>query len=174
MDRSLLTAGSISVAAVVLALVAWPSSPEAPPIEIVSSRATRTVTVHVSGGVGRPGLVTLGSDARVADAIAAAGGATSDAVLGSLNLAASVGDGTRIVVPIETASFVGVVDGAVRLNSASVTELQTLPGVGPVLAERIVTHRESVGSFETVEDLLGVPGIGEAKLAAIRDSVLVP
>lgn len=174
MDRSLLAAGSISIAAILLALVAWPSTPEPPPIEIVGSRTVRQVTVHVSGAVVRPGLVTLPSDSRVADAIVAAGGATSDAQLGALNLAATVGDGTRLVVPsaVEGSPVAG--DGRVRLNSASATELQGLPGVGPVLAERIVAHRETVGSFETVEDLLDVPGIGEAKLAAIRDSVLVP
>lgn len=175
MDRSLLAAGSISLAAVVLALLAWPASREAPPLEIVAGRAERQVTVHVSGAVARPGLVVLHQDARVADAIVAAGGATGDAVLGSLNLAATVGDGTLLVVPSQSVDGVGSVgDGLVRLNVATATDLQVLPGVGPVLAERIVAYRESVGSFGAVEDLLDVPGIGEAKLAAIRDLVLVP
>jgi competence protein ComEA len=174
MDRSFLTAGSISLAAVVLALVAWPATPEAPVIERVQSRSERLVVVHVSGAVARPGLVTLPADARVADAILAAGGATGDAELGSLNLAASVGDGTLLVVPsvIEGRAVTG--DGLVRLNTASAADLEALPGVGPVLAERIVAHREAVGSFGVVEDLLDVPGIGEAKLAALRDLVLVP
>lgn len=176
MDRSLLTAGSVALAAVVAALVVWPSQPEPPPVEILgASRLERTVTVHVSGEVARPGLVTIESNARVADAIVAAGGATPDAELGALNLAATVGDGTRLVVP--TRGEVGGAaagDGMIRLNAASVSELEGLPGVGPVLAERIVAHREAEGPFEVVEDLLDVPGIGEAKLAAIRDVVLVP
>jgi competence protein ComEA len=174
MDRSLLTAGSISLAAVALALIAWPASPEAPAIEIVSARADRIVTVHVSGAVARPGLVTLPSDARVADAIVAAGGATDDAELGTLNLAATVGDGTLLVVPSLEIGGPVAGDGLIRINVASATDLEDLPGVGPVLAERIVAHRDSVGSFGTVEDLLDVPGIGEAKLAALRDLVLVP
>ena len=174
MDRSLLTAGSISLAAIALALLAWPATPDAPVVELVSARAERLVTVHVSGAVSRPGLVTLPSDARVADAIVAAGGATDEAELGSLNLAATVGDGTLLVVPSAVAGGSVAGDGLIRLNAASVSDLQELPGVGPVLAERILAHRESVGSFGAVEDLLDVPGIGEAKLAALRDLVLVP
>jgi competence protein ComEA len=174
MDRSLLAAGSISLAAVLLALIAWPSAPEPPPLEVVSTREKPTVTVHVSGAVARPGLVTVPADSRVADAILAAGGALDDAVLGTLNLAASVGDGTLLVVPSTAESQVTAGDGLVRLNSASAADLLTLPGVGPVLADRIVAHREQVGSFLVVEDLLDVPGIGEAKLAALRDLVLVP
>lgn len=174
MDRSLVTAGSISLAAIVLALVAWPSAPDPPPVEIVGATAERVVTVHVSGAVARPGLVTVDSGARVADAIIAAGGALPDAELGALNLAATVGDGTRLVVPSAGAELGVGGDGLVRVNSATASDLEGLPGVGPVLAERIVAHRETVGSFETVEDLLDVAGIGEAKLAAIRDAILVP
>lgn len=174
MDRSLVTAGTISLVAVVLALVAWPSSPAPPPIEIIGATAERVVTVHVSGAVARPGLVTIDSGSRVADAILAAGGALPNAELGALNLAATVGDGTRLVVPTVAAGTGLAGDGLIRVNSASASDLEGLPGVGPVLAERIVAYRESVGSFETVEDLLDVPGIGEAKLAAIRDVILVP
>jgi competence protein ComEA len=65
-------------------------------------------------------------------------------------------------------------DGRVRLNLAGIEELETLPGVGPVLAERIIAYREQHGPFAVVEDLLDVPGIGEGKLAALRDAVLVP
>ena len=115
-------------------------------------------------------------DARVADAIVAAGGATDDAELGALNLAAAVGDGSRLVVPSRSEALLGAVagDGLVRLNAATAADLEGLPGVGPVLAQRIVAHRSDYGPFEAVEDLLDVPGIGEAKLAAIRDLVIVP
>ena len=174
MDRSLLTAGAISLAAVALALVAWPAAPDAPAIDLLSVGAERVVTVHVSGAVARPGLVTLPAGARVADAILAAGGASPDARLGSLNLAATVGDGTLLVVPAAADGDPSVGDGMIRPNAATATELEGLPGVGPVLARRIVAHRESVGPFGTVEDLLDVPGIGEAKLAGLRDLVLVP
>ena len=174
MDRSLFIAVAIAVAAVVTALVAWPGQPDPPPVEIVGSVTRRNVTVHVSGAVTNPGLVTLGADARVAEAIIAAGGATPDAQLGALNLAATVADGARLVVPSDLEGEAAGADGLVRINAASAGDLEQLPGVGPVLAERIATYREDNGPFVVVEDLLAVPGIGEAKLAALRDSVLVP
>lgn len=173
MDRSLFSAAAIAVAAIAMALVAWPSPSDPPPIEFIGSIARRTVTVHVSGAVVRPGLVTLESEARVADAIAAAGGATPDAQLGALNLAATVGDGARLVVP-SGASNAAAADGLIRVNSASLSDLERLPGVGPVLAQHIVAYRDDNGPFDVVEDLLAVPGIGEVKLAGMRDSVLVP
>ena len=134
--------------------------------------------IHVSGAVRRPGLVELRGQVRVADAISAAGGVLPDADLTVINLAASLRDGDQVVVPLrspggERDEGVGA-DGRVRLNAAGIDELQQLPGVGPVLAGRIVDHRDSHGRFETVEDLLDVPGIGEAKLAALRDAVVVP
>jgi competence protein ComEA len=94
-----------------------------------------------------------------------------------VNLAAPLADGQQLSVPRvsadgEAAAVAG--DGRVRLNLAGVEELETLPGVGPVLAERIVAYRQEHGPFAVVEDLLDVPGIGEGKLAALRDAVLVP
>src|SRR5690606_20272718 len=101
-------------------------------------------------------------------------GASLDAV----NLAQPVADGQQIVVPGPDATAVAgstpADDGLVHLNTATAADLETLPGVGPVLAERIVAHRDARGGFERVEDLLEVPGIGEAKLADLRDAVAVP
>ena len=174
MDRSLFSAAAIAVAAIAMALVVWPSPSDPPPVEFVGSVARRTVTVHVSGAVTRPGLVTLDAEARVADAIVAAGGASADAQLGALNLAAPLGDGARLVVPTANAAANSETDGVVRINSASASDLEQLPGVGPVLAAHISAHRDENGPFEVVEDLLEVPGIGEAKLAALRDFVLIP
>ncbi len=167
-------AGAVALGAVGFAVLTWPAAPEPPPLEVLAGVPDRVVTVHVSGEVLRPGLVVLESEARVADAIAAAGGATSQADLGAVNLAASVGDGARLVVPSMATGAAMASDGVVHLNAATAEDLQTLPGVGPVLAGRIVAYREANGPFEVVEDLLGVPGIGEAKLGAIRDGVLVP
>jgi competence protein ComEA len=114
----------------------------------------------------------------VADVIVAAGGALPGADLGGVNLAARVADGQRLAVPGTgggAASPAPDPDGAkVAVNSAAASELEALPGVGPVLAERIVAHRERHGPFGVVEDLLDVPGIGEGKLAALRDSVQIP
>lgn len=139
-----------------------------------------TMVVHVAGWVETPGLVRLPVGARVGDAVAAAGGIRPGARLTDLNLAQPLTDGEQVAVPPPGGSTPGGAgsaqgnDGLVRLNSATAEELEGLPGVGPVLAERIVGHREDMGPFERVEDLLEVPGIGEAKLASIRDLVVVP
>lgn len=135
-----------------------------------------TVKVHVSGMVVAPGVVDVAPDAIVADAIDAAGGLRQGALVDQINLAAPVSDGDQILVPGPTgegAEGVVIEPGSqiISLNRATAADLETLPGVGPVLAERILLHREQNGRFETVEDLLEVPGIGEAKLAAIRDLV---
>ena len=147
----------------------------APAAPAVTADAAR-ITVHVSGAVAAPGLVEVTRAARVADVIAAAGGATADAAPGRVNLAAPVRDGEQIVVPSvgESDESSVAADGRVRLNTADATELEQIPGVGPVLAGRIIDARDAAGGFKEVEDLLDVAGIGEAKLAALRDFVVVP
>ena len=159
------------------ALLLWPGSAGAPlPLEIVAARpAEAPITVHVSGAVLHPGLVSLPAGARVADAVVAAGGATAGAVLTALNLAAPVSDGQQLVVPEQGAGTGSGAagDGRISINTADAAALEGLPGVGPVLAERIVEHRDRYGPFAVVEDLLDVPGIGEAKLAALREMVMV-
>ncbi|VTR76842.1 ComEA family DNA-binding protein [Cellulomonas hominis] len=155
-----------------------------------------TVWVHVVGQVAAPGLVSLPEGARVAEAVAAAGGALPDADLGGLNLAAVVQDGAQVRVPAPGEALApaagtgpatgtgpaaaapgggegGGVDGAVDVNQADATQLQALPGIGPVLAERIVAWRTEHGAFAAVEDLQDVPGIGPAVLSRIRDRARV-
>ncbi len=138
--------------------------------------AVETIIVHVSGAVASPGLVVLAPGSRVADAVEAAGGATSSADLISVNLAQAVVDGQQIVVPspgdAPLTSHAGT--SGVALNSADAAALETLPGVGPVLAASIVAYRDEHGPYADVEDLLSVPGIGESKLATLRDRVVVP
>ncbi|HEY6629173.1 MAG TPA: ComEA family DNA-binding protein [Acidimicrobiia bacterium] len=137
-----------------------------------------SISVHVSGWVVRPGVVEIPEGSIVADAVGAAGGARSGALLDAINLAAPVLAGDQVVVPGPDDEVFGSPprgeDGHISLNRADATQLQDLPGVGPVLAERIVAYREANGPFQTVEDLLDVPGIGEAKLAAMRDLISVP
>ncbi len=171
---------------IVFGLVASAACTSTPPPELVppvpvtasSSTAPATVVVHVAGWVRRPGLVELGEGARVADAVAAAGGVLPGGDLSALNLAAPIRDGDQVRVPAPGESPPNVDGGSdgglVDPNQASAAELERLPGVGPVLAERIVAYREENGPFRTVEDLLDVPGIGEAKLAALRDAVDLP
>ncbi len=139
-----------------------------------ATEVTATITVHVAGAVVDPGLVVVAVDARVADAVAAAGGALPAARLSGLNLAGPLRDGEQVVVPGGDGAGgppPPIRDGRVRINVAGAGDLEALPGVGPVLAERIASFRDANGPFETVEDLLDVPGIGEGKLAAMRDAV---
>lgn len=136
------------------------------------------IYVHILGQVVRPGLYELPDGARAVDAVAAAGGFTEQADAAGLNLARFMSDGEQIVVPAigEAASGAasGIAgDGRVNLNTADAATLDTLPGVGPATAANILAWREEHGRFESVEDLLDVGGIGEAKLDAIRDLVTV-
>jgi len=130
--------------------------------------------VHVAGWVVSPGVVEVVEGSIVADAVEAAGGLRTGALVDQINLAAPVRSGGQVIVPGPDDIEAGNQEGPLRLNRATSSELQTLPGVGPVLAERIVNYREVNGPFQEVEDLLQVPGIGEAKLSSIRDLVRVP
>ncbi|WP_291809758.1 helix-hairpin-helix domain-containing protein [Cellulomonas sp.] len=134
------------------------------------------VVVHVVGAVAQHAVVRLALGARVADAIAAAGGSTPDADLATVNLARVLTDGEQLVVPVAggpvATPAAAVADGLVDLNSASAAELEELPGVGPVLAARIVQHRTEQ-PFTTVDELDDVAGIGPALLADLRTRVRV-
>lgn len=143
-----------------------------------------TVVVHVAGKVRRPGVVTLPAGARVGEAIKAAGGLRPGAGTGSLNLARRVVDGEQIPVGLPAAATgqaaapsqapAGGAPGApLDLNAATAEQLQSLPGVGPVLAERIVAYRTQHGGFRGVAQLREVTGIGERRFAELRDLVRV-
>lgn len=174
----------VGAAGVTLAL--WWSAPPAGPATAgpaeLSGLPTGEVTVHVSGAVTAAGIVTLPDGARVVDAIAATGGATPDADLDALNLARPLQDGEQVLVPRAGASLdvagdagAGAVtaDGRVDLNRATTSELETLPGVGPVLAGRIVAWREEHGPFVEVGQLREVSGIGERSFQTLVDLVIV-
>lgn len=135
-----------------------------------------TVLVHVGGEVKVPGLYELPAGARVADALAAAGGPTRRADLDTVNLAEPLTDGAKVVLAGRGAQVVAApapsaAAGPVDLNRASQAELETIPGIGPVKAAAIVARRESAGPFTSLEDLLEVDGIGPATLEAIRPYV---
>jgi competence protein ComEA len=168
---------------VVIAGVVWfglgdEKVPPVPTRSVTSQEPdAQTIRVHISGAVVAPGVVQLPPGAIVADAVAAAGGAVETADLTSINLAATLRAGERIVVPDSSHQGAGVVQGVeegVDLNAATASELESLPGVGPVLAERIVAFRTERGPFLAVEDLLDVPGIGESKLSQMRDAITYP
>ena len=139
------------------------------------------VVVHVAGAVGVPGVQRLPAGSRVIDAVDAAGGLLPDADAGRVNLAAELVDGTQVYVPAvgevpppqAGAGTGGESSGPIDLNIADSAALETLPGVGPATAAAILDHRERNGPFVSVDGLLEVRGIGEAKLAQIRDLVRV-
>ncbi|WP_138759372.1 ComEA family DNA-binding protein [Modestobacter altitudinis] len=144
-----------------------------------------TVVVSVVGQVGAPGLVTLPAGARVADALAAAGGLLPEADPAAVNAAAVLGDGQQIAVGVPGAAAPAVgapgagvpgaagAAGPVDLNTATAADLDALPGIGPVLAQRIVDHRTTNGPFTSVDQLDDVSGIGPAVFADLVDRVQV-
>jgi len=142
------------------------SSPASASSAAIGGLPAGTVVVHVAGAVDAPGLYTLAGGARVADAIEAAGGEVDGADLDGLNLARVVMDGEQVRVPLtgEPASA----DGRININSADAATLDGLPGVGPVLAERIAEYRDANGPFASVDALDGVSGVGPAVLEKIR------
>jgi len=133
--------------------------------------------VHVLGQVTHPGLYVLDLDARVVDALAAAGGTLADADLRAVNLARPLSDGEQLVVPAvgesPGATTAPPGDDRIDLNTADQAALETLPRIGPALAQRIIEWREENGRFQSVDDLLAVPGIGEKLLAGLRDAARV-
>jgi competence protein ComEA len=140
--------------------------------------------VHILGAVAKPGLYQLHDGARAVDAVAAAGGFTAEADRQQLNLARLVSDGEQIYVPkvgeagsgppgSSAVGGAGAVGGKVNINTASESDLETLPRVGPTMAKRIIAWREANGRFATIEDLMSVTGIGEKTFAELKDLVTV-
>ena len=191
------------------------TSGDAPIAEVAKPAEVKEVVVHVVGAVNKPGLVRLSSDDRVQDAIDKAGGATKEAQLDLINLAAKLVDGTQLDVPTRTSAepiknaskkprrsslvarrelpygieknapspyevrpvhvstpkpLAAAVKetGMVSLNSATAEQLDSLPGVGPATASKIIAYREEHGGFSSVDELLSVKGIGPKKLEAMR------
>ena len=148
--------------------------PVAPPTETTATR----VVVDVVGAVRRPGLYRLREGARIADAVARAGGATRKADLALINLAAPLADGEQVVVPARGAAAAGAAPaagaastGPVHLSSATLEQLDALPGIGPVTAQKILDYRQKHGAFTSVDELDAVPGIGPARLEQLQDLV---
>lgn len=152
-------------------------------------RERTRIYVHVTGAVRRPGLMTLSAGSRVADALQRAGGPVPRADLNAVNLAARVGDGQQIVVPRRgagpsAASGVGsgaapAADGAessgaatgIHLSTATVEQLDAVDGIGPTLAQRIIEYRDAHGGFRSLAELAQVDGIGEKRLATLREAL---
>jgi competence protein ComEA len=158
------------------------AAPAEPVAAIAAARPPKLV-VHVVGAVRRPGLYELSEGSRFADAVKRAGGASAKADLALLNLAAPIADGIQVVVPqrappgrppsssASSSASAGGSSGPVRLSTATVEQLDELPGVGPVTAQRIVDYRDEHGGFASVDDLDAVPGIGPKRLEQLRELV---
>jgi competence protein ComEA len=165
-DRLLLGAGAAQPAQVL------------PPPAAMTTVETRLV-VDVVGGVRRPGLYRLAQGARVADALARAGGLTPKADRTLVNLAAPLADGEQVIVPLRVAGAAGSPGGSgsaapagpVHLNVATLEQLDALPGVGPVTAQKILDYRDKHGAFGSVDELDAISGIGPARLDQLRDLV---
>jgi competence protein ComEA len=180
---------AVGLLALVLLVVAWrhvaaagpaPTALQvAPIIPAHAARAAATtpaLVVDVAGAVRRPGLVRLAKGARVADAVARAGGLTRRAERSGVNFAALVADGEQVLVPERGAAGASgggtAVAGPVSLSSASAEQLDTLPGIGPVTAAKIVAYRQQHGAFSSVDGLDAIPGIGPARLAELQGLVV--
>jgi competence protein ComEA len=172
--RFVLSAGTTTVA---------PLPP--PPTENagVTGLPAARVVVDVVGAVRRPGLYRLEQGSRIADAVARAGGATRKADLAMINLAAPLADGEQVVVPRRGApgaapgggaagpAATGMPTGPVHLSSATLDQLDSLPGIGPVTAQKILDYRAKHGAFSSVDELDAVPGIGPSRMDQLRDLV---
>jgi competence protein ComEA len=158
------------------------SEPRGLPIALLPLPTESPIRVHVAGAVQFPGVYALPQGSIVQEVVDAAGGALAEAELGAVNLAAKLSDGTQVFIPkageaIPTPFLLldpSSSSTQVRINQATAKELELLPGIGPVLAATIIEHREANGPFQTAEDMLQVVGIGPAKLAAIRDLIILP
>jgi competence protein ComEA len=180
----LLLVGAVALLAVVIgggdapARIAPPATAGGPVAPSPTPEDPGAVLVHVAGAVRRPGLYEFPSNARVADAVETAGGPTARADLDALNLAEPLVDGTKIHVskrgeqPPAASTGSGAATGesspSIALNAADQTQLETIPGIGPVTALAILEYRDEIGRFESIDQLLDVNGIGPATLEDIR------
>jgi competence protein ComEA len=188
--RRLLLAAAGTLAAVLLlgrfvlgAGTTTPAAPLPPPPAAaagVTGLPSSRVVVHVVGAVRQPGLYRLRQGSRIADAVTRAGGATAKADLAQVNLAAPLADGEQVVVPRRgapgavagTGPSSGAPAGPVQLSTATLEELDTLPGVGPATAQKILDYRDKHGAFSSVDELDAVSGIGPKRLEQLRELVV--
>ncbi len=182
--RSLLALSAIVVATSAFFVVRGTSQEiEVIAPELTTVESVAAVTVDVAGAVNQPGVYSLPINSRVIDALKAAGGSVKGADLSDINLARVVKDGEQVYIypPQKTGSSVRIspqrakakVSGPIALNRASAKELESLDGIGPVLAARIVAYRKVNGPFLTIEDLLKVSGIGAAKFGQFKEKLRV-
>lgn len=180
--RRVLVAALALLVAVLLAGRHWARAgapaerPVAAQVEPLSVSSAPKLVVHVVGAVRRPGLYRLPDRSRIADAVTRAGGPTRKADLSAVNLAAPVADGLQVVVPARAPPdktggepAQSGPQGPVHLNTATLEELDALPGVGPVTAQKILDYRQQHGAFASIDELDAIPGIGPARLEQLKE-----
>lgn len=189
LSRRQLFGGAVAVAILLVLLLrhlggGGTAAPAVTPIRAAAparTAAPKLLVVDVAGAVRRPGLYSLREGSRINDAISAAGGPTAKAQLAAVNLAAPIADGQQVVVPARGAvasaaaspPAAGSAPSApLDLNSATLEQLEALPGIGPVTAQKILDYRQAHGPFHAVAELEGVPGIGPAHMAQLKDLVI--
>lgn len=169
--------GAVIALILVLAVAVWMDRSATVQV-VVSTDTTRDIRVQVSGAVATPGVVEVPGDARLIDVVNAAGGFTDAADVTALNLAGRVGDGEQILIPVlgETppgGTGVAAQSSLLNLNTATAAQLDGLPGIGPVLAGRIVEYRDQHGPFTSVDELANVQGISPRLVEDLRPLVIV-
>jgi competence protein ComEA len=187
LSRRQLFAAAAAVAVLLVLLVrhlggGGTAAPVVTPVHVpAKSTARKLLVIDVAGAVRRPGLYRLRTGSRIDDAIAAAGGPTAKAQLDAVNLAAPVADGEQVIVPGRGAGGAAVSSSPAAgsspsapldLNTATAEQLDALPGIGPVTAQKILDYRQAHGPFHSVAELEGVPGIGAGRLAQLKGLVI--
>jgi competence protein ComEA len=172
-----------------VALLIWAVSrnPRGQAVTLRPGPTEKPIVVHVTGAVPRPGVYALAQGSRVQDAISAAGGFLAEAEKSGINLARALEDGEQLDIPYaegaspvigtELPLFPGTQESSsselININTASQAELETLPGIGPTTAQRIIQYREQNGPFVSTEDIINVPGIGAGTYQRIQDLITV-
>jgi competence protein ComEA len=190
LSRRQLFAAAVAVAIVLVVLIrhlggsgsaARAVTPLPAPAKPAKAVAAKLLVIDVAGAVRRPGLYRLREGSRIDDAIAAAGGPTAKAQLDAVNLAAPIADGEQVVVPgrgvagapAASPPAAGSSPSApLDLNTATAEQLDSLPGIGPVTAQKILDYRQAHGAFHSVAELEGVPGIGPGRLSQLKGLVI--
>lgn len=136
-----------------------------------------SIAVYVSGAVNKPGVVSVPAGSRVIDAVNRCGGILPSADAAKVNMAQPLKDGAQIAVPEKATALPGEAAeaaksaGKININQADAKALDSLPGIGPAMAERIIAYRKQSGGFQSLDELRKVPGIGEAKFAKMKDKI---
>ncbi|HWR64708.1 MAG TPA: helix-hairpin-helix domain-containing protein [Bellilinea sp.] len=174
-----LVLGLLAAAGIMLAA----GKPRSSPVMLLPTPAPTNLTIDITGAIVKPGVYQLPPNSHVLDAIQAAGGLRVDADVNTLNMAAELSDGQKIIVKTEgqlpvasdgiERSIPIEVNGLIDINTATAEQLDTLPGIGPTKASDIITYRQKNGAFDRIEDIQNVSGIGPATFEAIRNLISV-